>query len=219
MKHCNTCGIDVQGKGEKCPLCGHKMTGEATESLYPELPSFFKKFEKIIKIMMLVTISIVVISAAINILMPETGHWALFVFIGVICFWISFIICVKKKNSIPQNIAIQAIITALLCALWDYVTGWRNWSVDYAIPLIFSVAVISMMIIVKILKIPPSDYLFSLISCIFFGIISVILCITGVVSLIIPSVICVGVCILTLSFLIIFEWNDFWSVLKRKFHI
>ena len=106
MKHCDKCKIDVRGEFERCPLCQNKLTGESTPYEFPKVQSFYEKYEKIFKFAILVTSSLSIISIAVNILLPQSGHWSLFVLFGVICFWLTTNICIKKRQVISQNINI-----------------------------------------------------------------------------------------------------------------
>lgn len=153
MKHCDKCKIDVRGEFERCPLCQNKLTGESTPYEFPKVQSFYEKYEKIFKFAILVTSSLSIISIAVNILLPQSGHWSLFVLFGVICFWLTTNICIKKRQVISQNIAAEAVIISILCVIWDKFTGWHGWSVDYVIPIIFSWAMLGLFVATKILKI------------------------------------------------------------------
>lgn len=76
MKHCDKCKIDVRGEFERCPLCQNKLTGESTPYEFPKVQSFYEKYEKIFKFAILVTSSLSIISIAVNILLPQSGHWS-----------------------------------------------------------------------------------------------------------------------------------------------
>ena len=76
MKHCDKCKIDVRGEFERCPLCQNKLTGESKPYEFPKVQSFYEKYEKIFKFAILVTSSLSIISIAVNILLPQSGHWS-----------------------------------------------------------------------------------------------------------------------------------------------
>lgn len=219
MKHCDKCNIDVRGEFEHCPLCQHTLTGTAEPNEYPHIQSIFKKYEKIIKLAILITSSISVISIAVNILMPQTGRWSLFVLFGVICVWITANICIKKRKVIAQNIAAEAVIISILCVIWDKFTGWNGWSVNYVIPIIFSWAMLGLFIASKILKIHIHDYLFSFVICIFFGIAPFVLCLTGITTVLIPSVICIALSVISFITLVLYDGRELLLTLSKKFHI
>lgn len=219
MKHCEKCNVDVRGEFEHCPLCQHTLTGTSESNEFPAVQSIFKKYEKIIKFAILVTSSISVISIAVNILLPQTGHWSFFVLFGVICFWITANVCIKKRKVIAQNIAAEAVIISILCLVWDYFTGCNGWSVDYVIPIIFSWAMLGLFIATKILKIHIHDYIFSFVICIFFGLAPFILCLTGITKVLIPSVICIAISVISFITLVLYDGKELWLTLSKKFHI
>lgn len=219
MKHCNKCNVDVRGEFERCPLCQHILTGEGTPREFPRILSVYEKYKQIIKLIILITASIAVISAAVNALMPQSGRWSLFVLLGVVCFWITSYICLKKRQVIAQNIAAEAVLISILCVIWDKVTGWHGWSVDYVIPIIFSWSMLGLFVVTKILKIKMPDYVFSFVICIFFGLAPFILCVTGVTRLMIPSVICIALSIISFITLVLYDGRELLETLSKKFHI
>lgn len=219
MKHCNKCNVDVRGEFERCPLCQHILAGEATSREFPRIPSVYEKYKQIIKLIILITASVAVISAAVNALMPQSGRWSLFVIFGVVCFWITSYICLKKRQVIAQNIAAEAVLISILCVIWDKVTGWHGWSVDYVIPIIFSWSMLGLFVVTKILKIKMPDYVFSFVICIFFGLAPFILCVTGVTRLMIPSVICIALSAISFITLVLYDGRELLETLSKKFHI
>ena len=103
--------------------------------------------------------------------------------------------------------------------IWDKFTGWHGWSVDYVIPIIFSWAMLGLFVATKILKIKMPDYVFSFVICIFFGLAPFILCITGVTKILIPSVICIALSIISFITLVLYDGKELVLTLSKKFHI
>ena len=175
--------------------------------------------KRFLNLQFLSLLSLSIISIAVNILLPQSGHWSLFVLFGVICFWLTTNICIKKRQIISQNIAAEAVIISILCVIWDKFTGWHGWSVDYVIPIIFSWAMLGLFVATKILKIKMPDYVFSFVICIFFGLAPFILCITGVTKILIPSVICIALSIISFITLVLYDGKELVLTLSKKFHI
>lgn len=71
----------------------------------------------------------------------------------------------------------------------------------------------------KILKIKMPDYVFSFVICIFFGLAPFILCITGVTKILIPSVICIALSIISFITLVLYDGKELVLTLSKKFHI
>ncbi len=97
--------------------------------------------------------------------------------------------------------------------------NWHGWAVDYVVPIIFSAAMTALFVLSKVLKLNIPDYIFSIVICIFFGLIPLILCLVGVTKLIIPSAICIALSALFLITLILYNGQELLTTLSKKFHI
>ena len=219
MKHCNRCKVDVRGEAEFCPLCQMPLSGTAEEPVFPETPSVFRQFSLFFKILLLGSTAICVAAAAINLALPDTGRWAYFVFLGVGCMWASLLISIRKLYNVANIIMNQAILFSVFCVLWDFATGWRGWSIDYALPVICIVAMVTMEILIKATRIPPNDYIVCTTINAVFGIIPLILYLTGVLNQVIPSLICISVSIIMLVGLLLFKWSDIRIEYMKRFRI
>lgn len=161
-----------------------------------------------------------IISIAVNILLPQSGHWSFVcTFRCHMLFGLRQIYVSRNCQVISQNIAAEAVIISILCVIWDKFTGWHGWSVDYVIPIIFSWAMLGLFVATKILKIKMPDYVFSFVICIFFGLAPFILCITGVTKILIPSVICIALSIISFITLVLYDGKELVLTLSKKFHI
>lgn len=187
--------------------------------MYPLIPTVYRQHEMFFKVLTLSTIVGGVVCAAVNLLLPQSGYWSVFVVFGILCFWISLAYAVRKRNNIPKNITVQVLIVSVLSLGWDWLTGWRGWSLDFVIPIACSVALLSLAIITKVMKMPPGDYIAYFIVDIVFGIVPLVFYLTGLVSIVIPSVVCIALSVLSLSALIVFEGKNILQELAKRFHI
>ena len=219
MKYCVKCGVKVHGAENVCPLCQHSLSGESEERVYPPVPTVYRQHEIFFKILILSTIAAGVACCAVNLLLPQHGYWSVFVILGILCFWISLAYAVRRKDNIPKNITVQVFLISVLGLGWDLLTGWRGWSLNFVIPIACSVALLSLAIIAKVMKIPPGDYIVYLIVDILFGIAPLVFYLTGLVSIALPSIICISLSILTLSALIVFEGKNMFQEMIKRFHV
>ena len=80
MKYCNNCNVSVVGKRKICPLCQGRLTGDkAQEEVFPKISFVYREHTMFFKVMMLISIIIGTLSLGLNILLPSTGAWSLFV--------------------------------------------------------------------------------------------------------------------------------------------
>lgn len=219
MRYCEKCRVKVRGAETLCPLCQHRLSGEAEERVYPLVPTVYRQYETFFKVLILFTIAAGVVCAAVNLLLPRSGYWSVFVALGILCFWISLAYAVRKKDNIPKNITVQVFIVSVLSFGWDWLTGWRGWSLNFVIPIACSVALLSLAIVAKVMKMPPGDYIAYFIVDIVFGIVPLVFYLTGLVSIATPSVVCISLSVLSLSALIVFEGKNMTEELSKSFHV
>lgn len=220
MKYCEKCKVQVRSDVKCCPLCQRKLTGEAEGGpLYPEIRTMYRQYRRFFKILIFATIVAATLACAVNLLLPQSGRWALFVIIGIAGLWISMYFAVHQRNSLPKNITYQAIFISAFSVVWDLVTNWHGWSLSYAIPCTFAVAVISMTVLAKLMKIPDGEYLICLFIDIIFGFIPIIFYAIGMVDVKIPSIICISCSIISLASIIVFQGDEIRLELARRFHL
>ena len=219
MKYCEKCRVHIKGGAALCPLCQNKLSGPAEDELYPVIPTIYKQHELFFKLCIFSTVVAGVISAAVNLMLPESGNWSVYVALGIVCFWISLTIAIKKRSDIPNNITNQVVIITVLSVGWDYITGWRGWSLDYFIPIAFIAAMVSLAIVAKVMRLPIGDYFLYLFVDIIFGIVPFILYLSGVLHTAIPSIICIAVSIMSFAALLLFEGKFMRLELSRRFHL
>lgn len=219
MKYCERCKVNVRGKDYLCPLCQNKLSGLPEEEIYPDIPTIYKQFELFFKLLIISSVASGITCVAVNLILPDTGYWSVFVLLGIVCFWISLVFAVRKRNNIPQNIVYQVFILSVLCVGWDSITGWRGWSLDFVIPIASIVTMISLAVVAKTMKMPIDDYMVYMFANIAFGIIPLIFYLTKLVEVVIPSIICIAISILSLVTLMLFKGKSMRLELIKRFHL
>ncbi len=219
MKFCSKCKVNVRGERLTCPLCQNTLTGTDEPDIYPDIPTIYRQYTKFIKILAMGTISGGVISVMLNIMIPQNGFWSFFVICGIICFWIMLAFAVRKRNNIPKNISYQVLFLALFSLIWDKITGWNAWSVDFAVPIIFIVGIAALTIIPRLMKMPVSDYVTSLVADVLFGFTPLLFLLLGIVRIVYMSYICITLSILTFISLLLFQRNNILDEAQKRFHL
>ena len=139
MKYCEKCRVSVPGDLHTCPLCQGDLSGlgEAGRTAFPVLPASQSLHKGLLRLIGLGTIAAAAVCIAVNLSLPQSGWWSVFVVAGVISFWLTFWMVVKKRGNIPKAILWQVGLISALALLWDWWTGGRlSWSVDFVIPLL-----------------------------------------------------------------------------------
>ena len=128
MKYCEQCKLTVTGQRSRCPLCQSVLRdeGEPYEEVFPVIPTVYNRFQFFFKLLIFASAVLGIVSVVINLLLPQSGVWSLFVLGGIGCLWVFLFIAVRKRNNIPKNILWQVAVAILFCLLWDLFTGWQD---------------------------------------------------------------------------------------------
>lgn len=220
MKYCNNCNLSVVGKRKICPLCQERLAGyDYQEEVFPKISFVYIEHTMFFKVMLLISIITATISIAVNILLPDRGAWSLFILGGLGSVWASLITLINQRKNIPKNIVYQVMTISIMALIWDLLTGWRGWSINYVIPLVCVFAMISMAVISKIRKLHIEDYILYIIIDGLFGIVPIAFIVFGFLDVLYPSIICIATSVISLSTIIIFEDKKLIAEIKRRLHV
>ena len=219
MRSCSRCGVKIRGEDSFCPLCQQRLPGRAEEKLYPRIPTVYRQHELLFKCLIVLSAAAAVVCVAVNLLLPTCGFWSAFAVLGILCFWVSLAYAVRKKDNIPKNITVQVFLISVLSFGWDRLTGWHGWSLDFVIPIACGMAILSLFIIAKVMKLPSEDYILYFMVDILFGVVPLVFDLTGLIRVAAPSVICMSLSLLSLSVLIVFKGREMLRELVRRFHV
>lgn len=201
-------------------MCQDRLSGdEYQDEVFPKISFVYREHSWFLKIMLLISIIVATVSLALNILLPGRGAWSLFVLGGLGSAWASLINLINKRKNIPKNIVYQVMTISVTVLLWDFLTGWKGWSINYVIPLVCVAAMISMALISKIIKLYIEDYILYIIIDGLFGIVPIIFIITGLLDVLYPSIICISISVISLATIIIFEDKRLIAEIKRRLHV
>lgn len=164
------------------------------------------------------SIAAVVLAVMVNIIVTPGLYWSVFVAGGALSMWVPLAIGFFKRYNLLKNGIWQLIILSAVCILWDRFTGRQGWSLDFALPAICLIILISFQIIVRIQKIPVQEYMIYYILAGLFGLVPFLLLALGLVHIAYPSVICSGLSFLFLAGLLIFKGKDIMTELRKKMH-
>ncbi len=218
MKECKKCHIKVQTDENICPLCQNKLIGKQNFSAFPYIPTLKKRFSLFFKILLLISITICLICAIIDYFLNKY-HFSILVIYGFICLFVILKTNLNNKDSIYKTILKQLIMFTILAILWDYLTGWHNWSLTYVVPILCIAGSFGIAILAIILHNYLDEELFYFICIAIIGIIPLLFVFTDIVSNKLPSIICSFLNILCFLGLLIFKFKDVKEELVRRMHI
>lgn len=220
MQYCKHCHLNIRGSEGFCPLCKNPMPAAegAAEEVFPRVPA---KYDRHVAIRMLAFYSIVVLVASFGVylLLPNSSTWPVFTIMGLVSMWLIILLLLWKRHNLTKNIVWFVGLAAALSLFWDWRTGWLGWSLEYVIPAVCVAANFAMFMSARLLKLSVRDYVLYFLLGALFGIVPLMFIYLDWVNVIYPSVICVGVNIIFLSAIIIFQGDKIKSELIKKMHL
>lgn len=219
MLFCEQCGVYVRGSLQRCPLCQSPLSGHKEENVYPVLPSVRRPLRLILRLAAFATVVIAITCSAVNLSLPQTGWWSVFVIASLASTWLVLGITVHKRGSPMKAILWQLIAISAVTFAWDLCTGLAGWSLDFVLPILIPCAQLAAFIVMWVLSMRPPDYLFSLSSCILAGLIPLVLLLCGVLRVVYPSVICAGISLVALAGILLFKGKELRDDAVRRLHL
>lgn len=221
MKYCSKCKVEVIGDMAFCPLCQSELLlqGEVRENIYPTIKEHYTANHMVLKILEFISIIIGILSIFFNIILPSSICWSLIVLVTLGGGWLSIRVAILKHRNLVKYFLNQSVIICIFAMVIDYITGHNGWAITFVVPTIFSLAMIVMYLLSKILHLQAGDYMIYLLLDGLFGIFPLLFLITDKVQTDIPSLVCILISIISVAGLIVFEGNAMLSELKRRLHV
>ena len=186
--------------------------------IYPKKLSS-KKGNKIITILMIVSIILAIILVLINKLTTPNITWAAFANCGIIYIWITAIYSIKKGTNIAGHVLIQTIIISLVILYIDNRLGFKGWSINRAIPIVLIIANISMLVLTIVSYKKYIKYAIYQLMIVLISFIPIILIAENMIKPHILNKIAIGISILNLIISLSLTYKDIKEAIIRKFHL
>lgn len=133
--------------------------------------------------------------------------------------WLLSAMAFYKRHNLLKSAMWQLVILTNVCVLWDILTGWRSWSVTFIYPIMSVFTLIVMLGITKIYKREATEYMIYVLMAAMYGLfLPILFIVTGLVRMVIPSMVSVATSIILLAALAIFRGKEMQDELEKKFH-
>ncbi len=220
MQYCEHCRVNIRDKKQKCPLCQNPLPSpsEDIRPIFPDVPIKYDS-HMAFKILIFLSITIMVSSFAIYMLFPVSVNWPKYVILTVMCIWLILYVAIKKRKNIAKSMIWLVGVISLIAVFWDWLTGWRAWSINYGIPLICVAAMAVLFITAKVMNLKAKDYLFYLLLDILYGFVPIIFILFGWVNVLYPSIICIAFSIISFAALLLFQGDNIKYELDKRMHV
>lgn len=223
MRRCADCSVDVEGGWERCPLCGAAVQGEprdAVPSPFPAIPLAYSR-RKLLRTLFAVSIAMILLSFATQLFFnPDAPIGALrSVWLGIASMWLVVLMAVRKRRNLAKSTVYLVVLAGLVCAYWDYLTGWHGWSLSYAIPIVCGSAIIALLITVRLMRIEVGEHIVYTGLAVLLGLVPIVFLVFGWADQRLPSAICGALSLLSLVMLQATRGAEVRHELAKRLHL
>lgn len=178
-----------------------------------------KKSDKIIKILVGVSIGIALMLLLINKLTTPRIPWAALANAGILYSWITVIYSIRKNVNIAGHVLLQTIALSILTVYIDYKLGRKGWAINIAIPIMIMIANITMLVLTIVSYKKYMKYAFYQLIIVLFSMLPVILVTEHIVQDKTLSVIASGISVFNFVLCLVLCAKDVKEAIVRKFHM
>lgn len=196
------------------------ISAQKVEPVFPKPTMPSEQEMKVYKIYSFLCIALVALMLVTDLNFHPKIRWTLFTAGGVATMWIASSIGFFKRYNLLKNLMWQLLIGTIISFIWDALTGWHSWSVDFVLPLMSVGTLLAMCVIAKVQKSPVREYLIYEIMAAGYGLILPgILLLCKVVKR--PTVSMFGalVCFLFLVGVLLFKGREFKEEMQKNLHV
>lgn len=228
VRTCARCHVNIVDESIECPLCRGVLDlpegadAEMTRSVtYPAVSEKFKVMHFVIRLVFFVSVVASVVMALINYLTFDKvpKYWSLIAISALAFGYVTMVLLFKKKRSLQKTLILQAILCIIFICGLDAILGWSEWSVRYAIPIMFMAmdgsAVVLMIVIIN----GWQNYIITEIIVFVGSVALLILGLTHVLPMSVLTCVAAGVSALILFGTIVFGEKMISNEIMRRFRI
>lgn len=221
MMRCRACEVTIEGRWERCPLCGDVAEGTPSPDPLPTVPLVFSR-RRLVRVLLLASFGVVVATFALQLLLGtgSSGIGVLrSVWLGLATLWLLTLTAVRERRDVTRAALFVVLLVAPVCVYWDYLTGWHGWSLTYTLPIVSACAVLAMLITAQLLRIEVADHVLHSGPTVLLGLAPLVFLLLGWVTDPLPSVLCVIVSLVALSILHLSRLREVGHELGRRLHL
>lgn len=220
MSHCRSCGADIEGRWRVCPLCWVPLdlgagVLPATEEAYPAAPLRFDR-RQLWAVLVPLSVLAVIASFAAQALVPDLMAPIRTVWLSVAALWLVVLVAAYRRHNVGSLVLWLVVLLSLAAVAWDLVTGWSMWATTWAIPSICTFANLALVIVVRVVRMEPSEHIAKAALVMLFGLVPGLFVLLGWVTVTTPSWACVGLSALLLAAISVFRPRQLGDALHRR---
>lgn len=186
--------------------------------IYPEKIKA-KKSDKIVKILISLSVGIAFMLWIVNKLTTPTIPWAALTNAGILYSWVVVIYAIKKNVNIAGHVLLQVIALSILMVYIDYKLGMKGWSINIAIPIMIMIANLTMLVLTIVSYKKYMKYAIYQLIIVLASMLPIVLVSEHIVNDKTLSIIATSISVLNFVICLILCAKDVKETIIRKFHM
>lgn len=223
MDYCENCKASIKGDWEICPLCQTSMEQENSEdkktgTSFLNDPLLFNR-DQAKKTFFRVSLLLILLYFIAQIFYPFKFFGLEYILFGLFITWTLGIIFVRKRRNLAKVITYYLLLISLATIYFDYLFGWRGWSITFVVPIISMSALLAIFIAMQVINLKVQDYVLYLQLAALFGLIPLLFLIMNWVGHPLPSLLSVILSIIMFIGVLIRYRKLLIRELQKRMHI
>lgn len=218
--HCPGCGATVLGRWQHCPLCGGPLDPgpSSAPETYPA-PALRFDSRQLRRVLLVLSAVAVAASFGAQLLVPDLMAPVRTVWLSVATLWLVVLAAAHRRRNFAGLVLWLVVLLSGAALAWELVTEGPPWAVTWAIPAVCTSANLALAIAGWVVRLDPLEHISKAALVFLFGLVPGVFVLLGWVSVVTPSLVCVGISMVLLAAMLLFRRRVLWAALQRRLHI
>lgn len=225
LPQCRNCRAGVLGRWQECPLCHEPLeigTGQSqedkAEETYPAAPLRFDR-RQLRRVLLVLSALAVAASFAAQLLVPDLMAPVRTVWLSVAALWLVVLAAAHRRRNFGGLVLWLVFLLSGAALAWEWVTEGPPWAMTWAVPAICTSANLALGVAGWIVRLDPLEHISKAALVLVFGMVPGLFVVFGWVSVIVPSLVCVGISVALLAAMLLFRRRVLLDALHRRLHV
>lgn len=219
---CPTCGSEVLGTWEDCPLCGEPLgrgipTAPAPET-YPAPPLRFDR-RQLHRLLLALSALAIVASFAAQLLVPDLMAPVRTVWLSIATLWLVVLAVALRRRHFAGLVLWLVVLLSAAALTWEVVTEGPAWALTWAVPAICTSANLALGVTGWVIRLDPLEHISKSVLVALLGLLPGLFVLLGWVSVMTPSLVCVGISAAVLAANLVLRPRILREALHRRLHV
>ena len=118
---CNNCGVEVNSRGKRCPLCNNPLEGKVKSYAFPAIK---RKKNTFLKVVLLISLIALLVTGYIDFEFNHRFSWSRIVLLALVSNYISLYYITNSYKDVLLLLCRYGLVVIGIIFIWYYVTRW-----------------------------------------------------------------------------------------------